>query len=423
MNEINASHEIQMILREMLSSALELTPAQTGLIGLIDEDFKNISSVWFSQPRSSEIEPIDKIDLDLIPEVRKDTLAPLIIEDSTLSSTLHLPENYVWHFIRLTEVAQEHYVLLLLHLKSPQEFSDKDIQTLSKLNDQNLDKLDQAFLYEDLQDAIQAKNEFISFISHELKNPLSVINSYADMMRKGMTGNVTTQQKEYLATIIQNVKRMDKFIEDLSDQSHIETQTLQLVFESTSAKQVILEVLQSYKAQITDKAVILVKRIADDMPDMWCDRIRVIQILSNLLSNAIKYTPKDGSVEIGAKHSQNKWDQYGPAEVIHFWVKDTGYGISVNEQSRIFDRFFRASDERIQKAAGVGLGLLIAKSLSEMMGGKMWFESALNKGSTFHFTVPILRSIKNSFIKRTPVLLIRFYVKSPEFSKPSPRGR
>ena len=125
------------------------------------------------------------------------------------------------------------------------------------------------------------------------------------------------------------------------------------------------------------------------MPNMWCDRLRIIQILSNLLSNAIKYTPKDGSIELGAEHTQNDWDKTGAAEVIHFWVKDNGYGISIDDQSHIFEKFYRVSDERIQRISGTGLGLLISKSLAEMMGGKMWCDSIRDIGSTFHFTVPI----------------------------------
>jgi len=384
-----ASHDMQAILKEMLTSALRMTPDHTGLIGFIDENFEVLVNVWRMQPGASVIQPNENIPLDVVPEAQRDNLEPLIFMDPKLSNLLELPREDTWHYMRLMEVDQERYSLVILHLNSPKALSNQNIQSLSNLNDQFREKLQQALLNEDLQDAIQAKNEFISFISHELKNPLTIINSYADMMRKGIPGEVTSQQNEYLTTIIQNVRRMDKFIEDLSDQSHIETQTLQLVFDSTSAKEVILEVLQSYEAQITEKSLVLVRKITENMPDMWCDRIRIIQILSNLLSNAIKYSPGEGTVELGAVHSQNKWDKLGAAEVIHFWVNDTGYGISKTEQTRIFEKFFRASDERIQKAEGVGLGLLIAKSLAEMMGGKMWFESAINKGSTFHFTVPI----------------------------------
>ena len=383
------SHDIQVILEEMLSSAIAQTPAQKGLIGLVDEDFTNLTGVRLIQQDYSTILPAENIGLKQIPEIRKDALEPRVIEEVTLTSLLSLPETFIWHYVKLTEVSQEHYVLLILHMNSPQELTNQDIQILSGLNDQYLEKLQGAFLYEDLQDAIQAKNEFISFISHELKNPLTVINSYADMMLRGMTGEVTSQQKEYLETIIQNVKRMNKFIEDLSDQSHIETQTLQLVFESISAKQVIVEVLQSYEAQITEKTLYLNKKIADDMPDMWCDRIRVIQILSNILSNAIKYTPESGTVEIGAEHSLNKWDPYGAAEVIRFWVRDTGYGISVKEQSRIFERFFRGSASRLLSVPGTGLGLAISKELIDLHYGKITLQSDGETGSEFIVWLPM----------------------------------
>jgi signal transduction histidine kinase len=117
--------------------------------------------------------------------------------------------------------------------------------------------------------------------------------------------------------------------------------------------------------------------------------MRVIQILSNLMSNAIKYTPEGGCVTLGAEHSQNDWDKKGAAEVVHFWVEDSGYGISPEDQTHMFEKFYRGTDDRIRKIAGTGLGLRISKSLTEMMGGKMWFTSVKGEGSTFHFIIPI----------------------------------
>ena len=125
------------------------------------------------------------------------------------------------------------------------------------------------------------------------------------------------------------------------------------------------------------------------MANVWCDRLRLNQILSNLISNAIKYTPDGGRVEIGAEESANTWDKDGAAEVVHFWVSDNGYGISQEDQIQLFTKFFRGTDPRIQKIPGSGLGLRISKSLTEMMGGQIWFESTEGQGSTFHFTVPI----------------------------------
>jgi len=383
------SYDIQILLQETLKSAIEKTPAQTGLIGVIDDDFEELNNTWHFQSGLSSPLPLGNFNLQAFTEISQDTLDPIFFEDRALTTRLGLPEKYIWHYLILSKVAQDRYSLMVLHLESSHDLANQEIRYLANLNEQAIEKLRKAFLYEDLHDAIQAKNEFISFISHELKNPLTVINAYADIMRKGISGEVNSQQLEYLTTIIQNVKRMDKFIKDLSDQSHIETKTLQLVFESTPIQKVITEVLNSYDARIKEKSLDVGLKFNDNMPNMWCDRLRIIQILSNLLSNAIKYTPKDGTIELGAEHTQNDWDKTGAAEVIHFWVIDTGYGISADDQSHIFEKFFRTSDDRIQRISGIGLGLLIAKSLTEMMGGKMWFESIKEKGSTFHFTVPI----------------------------------
>ncbi|MEA3327102.1 MAG: HAMP domain-containing sensor histidine kinase [Chloroflexota bacterium] len=385
----NVSHDIQLILQETLISALEHSHAQTGLIGLIDDDFDEIRNIWQIHPGNASPMPIENINLHAFPEISEDMIKPLFLEDSALTKILGLPKNFLWHYLILSEVEQDRFSIIILHLSSPHELVNQDKEYSANLKDHTSEKLRQAFLYEDLHDAIQAKNEFISFISHELRNPLTVINSYADIMRKGITGETNSQQQEYLTTIIQNVKRMNTFIKDLSDQSHIETKTLQLVIESTPIQEVIIEVLSSYEAQIKEKSLEVVMKFNDSLPNMWCDRLRIIQILSNLLSNAIKYTPEGGTIYLGAEHTQNKWDISGAAEVVHFWVKDTGYGISTDDQSRIFGKFYRASDERIQRISGAGLGLLIAKSLTEMMGGKMWFDSIKDKGSTFHFTVPI----------------------------------
>ena len=382
------SYDIQMILKEMLLSTLAHSPAQTGTIGLIEAGFDEIRNIWQVQPGNASPIPIENISLHSFPEVTGDIQAPLLVENTTLTKLLGLPEKYLWHYLVLTEIEQDRSYIIILHLESPHKLAKQDNEYPANLKDHTIEKLRKAFLYEDLHDAIQAKNEFISIISHELKNNLTVISSYADIMRKGITGEINSQQLEYLTTIIQNVKRMDKFIKDLSDQSHIETKTLQLVFETTPIQEVIIEVLNSYKAQIKEKSLEVVMKFNDSLPNMWCDRLRIIQILSNLLSNAIKYTPEGGKIYLGAEHTQNEWDKSGTAEVIHFWVKDTGYGISKGDQSRIFDKFYRVSDERIQRIRGSGLGLLISKSLAEMMGGKMWCDSIKDIGSTFHFTVP-----------------------------------
>jgi signal transduction histidine kinase len=246
-----------------------------------------------------------------------------------------------------------------------------------------------AILYENLQDAVNAKNEFISFISHELKNPLTAIKGHADILAKGMIGEINEEQEDYLKTISHNVRQMSTFITDLSDQSQIESKSLRPDFAPAEVHDLINEVLQTYVQQIRAKSISLEMNIEPEIPDIFCDRLRLIQVLSNLVSNAIKYTREGGKVIISAEHAINEWDPKGAAEVVHFSVKDNGYGIDYEDQPHLFTKFFRGTNENILKIPGTGLGLRISKSLTEMMGGTMWFESTPGKGSTFHFTIPI----------------------------------
>jgi signal transduction histidine kinase len=112
-------------------------------------------------------------------------------------------------------------------------------------------------------------------------------------------------------------------------------------------------------------------------------------VLTNLVSNSNKYTPENGTLVIGAEASHNQWDPEGAGRVVHLWVRDTGIGISQEDQSKIFQKFFRSEDARAREAPGTGLGLNITRSLVEMQGGRIWFESEFRQGTTFHFTVPV----------------------------------
>jgi signal transduction histidine kinase len=218
---------------------------------------------------------------------------------------------------------------------------------------------------------------------------LTAIKGHADILAKGMVGEINAEQEDFLRTISHNVRRMSTFITDLSDQSHIESKSLRITFAATSANEVLAEVLHTFEQGIKEKSINIKQNFKPDLPEVWCDRLRLIQVLSNLVSNAVKYTPEGGHIEIGAAYAINNWDQEGAAEVVHFWVEDDGYGIAEGDQEHIFEKFYRGTSDHILKIQGTGLGLRISKSLVEMMGGTMWFVSAPGEGSTFHFTIPI----------------------------------
>jgi signal transduction histidine kinase len=182
---------------------------------------------------------------------------------------------------------------------------------------------------------------------------------------------------------------MSTLVSDLNDNSKIEAGRLRLEFKATDMEDLLDEVIRSTKRQLEDKKQEIELQVADKLPLVWADRTRVGQVLTNLVSNANKYTPEGGKIIVGAEAINNQWDPEGAARVVHIWVKDNGIGISIEDQQKIFQKFFRSEDSKAREAPGTGLGLNITKSLVEMQGGRIWFESEYRQGTTFHFTIPV----------------------------------
>jgi signal transduction histidine kinase len=186
-------------------------------------------------------------------------------------------------------------------------------------------------------------------------------------------------QSNFLSTIRSNVERMSTLVSDLNDNAKIEAGRLRLEFKATNVADIIDDVVRSTKRQIDEKKQTIRVEFSPDLPNIWADRIRVAQVLTNLVSNAHKYTPEGGEIVVSAEKSANHWDPQGPPEVVHIWVKDNGIGISPEDQRKIFQRFFRSEDQKARESPGTGLGLNITKSLVEMQGGQIWFESEFRK--------------------------------------------
>jgi len=178
-------------------------------------------------------------------------------------------------------------------------------------------------------------------------------------------------------------------VSDLNDNSKIEAGRLLLEYKATQAADMVEEVVRTIKRQIEDKKQTLEIVTPPNLPRMWADRIRVGQVLTNLLSNAHKYTSEGGILQVGVEETANQWDAEGAPRVIHLWVKDNGIGLKMEDQQKMFQKFFRSDDPKAREVPGTGLGLNITKSLVEMQGGRIWFESEYRIGTTFHFTIPV----------------------------------
>jgi signal transduction histidine kinase len=278
--------------------------------------------------------------------------------------------------------------LLMLESKTNERYEQESEDFLTRLTDHAAIAISNAQLYSEVQRANIAKSDFVSFVSHELKTPMTSIKGYAELLSAGAVGQISDAQNDFLQTIRNNITRMATLVSDLADVSRIEAGRLHLDFSSESMHNIADEVVRTTQAMIDEKHHQLVMDIPEDLPNIWGDRNRLLQVITNLVSNAYKYTPEDGKITIRARETDNQWDPEGSPKVVHLEVIDTGIGIKPEDQAKIFTQYFR-TDEGKDTAPGTGLGLNITRYLVEMQGGKIWFESAFGEGTNFQFTIPV----------------------------------
>ena len=384
--ELNASLEMDRAMRITLEWAMRQSRAEAGLIGVIEENHLQImAQQGYDDFVASLQNHAMKIEMPSM-QTAMETGQPQRVSfppDSSGGLLAGIATQIV------VPIRREANVIGLLTLESSLD-SQADMAFLNRLSDHAAIAISNAQLYGEVQRANIAKSEFVSFVAHELKNPMTSIKGYTDLLAKGAVGPITEMQTNFLSTISSNVERMSTLVSDLNDNSKIEAGRLRLEYKAVDVAALVDEAVRSTKRQIEDKKQQVSVSLPEKMPMMWADKIRVGQVLINLVSNAHKYTPESGTIIVGAESAANQWDEESAAkQVIHIWVQDTGIGISVEDQKKIFQKFFRSDDSKARESPGTGLGLNITKSLVEMQGGKIWFDSEFRKGTTFHFTVPV----------------------------------
>ena len=394
--ELNAALDVSRSMQITLNWALRQTKADAGLVGFVEEIGLRIMASW---GYTSELEPYKNQWLPLdTPGLKAavDSETTQQISRSELTAEFKAQADKVGLLTdaqsqMVVPIRREDQVIGILMLESRQS----DIWTedtrifLSRLTDHAAIAISNAQLFAQVQAADLAKTEFVSQVSHELKNPMTSIRGFTDLLISGAVGDLTDAQMNFLNTIRANVSRMATIVGDLADISRIESGHLKLDFKAVQIADVVDEVRRAQQKNIEEKAQTLEIRIPETLPDVWCDRTRLVQILINLVSNANKYTPEEGHIAVEAKHAENQWDPDGAPEVVLISVIDDGLGMTPEDQDNLFTKFFRSEDPKAREAPGTGLGLNITRNLVEMQGGKIWFESEYGQGTTFFFTIPV----------------------------------
>ncbi|MCI0611333.1 MAG: GAF domain-containing protein [Anaerolineae bacterium] len=383
--ELNASLEVDRAMRTTLEWAMRRSNAEAGLIGMIEEENLRLMAQQGYDEILTQEEDL-RLPLEL-PAIRSAIESGQPNQVSLVSNGAKgiLPSAHTQIIIPIRREAQ---VIGLLLLESTSD-SQGNLSFLNQLSDSAAIAIANAQLYDEVQRANLAKSDFVSFVAHELKNPMTSIKGYTELLAAGSVGTINEMQTNFLGTIRANVERMSALVSDLNDNAKIEVGRLRLDYKPVDVPDIVDEVVRSTKRQVEDKRQDVELRLPEQLPQVWADRIRVGQVLTNLVSNAHKYTPEGGRILVGAEATRNQWDPEGAKQVVHLWVKDNGIGISIEDQAKIFQKFFRSDDSKAREAPGTGLGLNITKNLVEMQGGRIWFDSEFRRGTTFHFTVPI----------------------------------
>lgn len=239
---------------------------------------------------------------------------------------------------------------------------------------------------EELQRANQAKNTFLSAVSHELKTPLAIMVGFAELLGMNIAGNLNEQQIDQLRMIERNGRHLDLLVSDLVDVSRIESGRLAVNLEPTDPEEVLEETLTGLDSIAVEKEQKLLREFNLDGKWVRADRARLSQVVTNLVTNACKYSPAKSDVTISASFD---------AHELVIVVTDQGLGITKEDQKKLFTPFFRSTNEDAQKEKGTGLGLVITRSLVEMHGGSLELDSDLGEGTAITVRMPGVMESEN----------------------------
>ncbi len=231
---------------------------------------------------------------------------------------------------------------------------------------------------EKAEESDRLKTAFLQNMSHEIRTPLNAISGFSGMLNKP---ELSEEKRKSFVSIIQNSsKQLISIVTDILTISALETKQEKPNIDKVCINNIIVDLLAIFKQQAQNQNISLYakQQLSDKQSEIYTDKTKITQILTNLLTNALKFT-HEGFIEFGYNLKDSE---------LEFYVKDSGIGIKPEFHEKIFERF-RQADKSINKLyGGTGLGLAISKAFAELLGGKIWVQSELEKGSTFYFTIP-----------------------------------
>lgn len=312
--------------------------------------------------------------------------APVFIEDISREQVLHprLRESVV--SLLAVPIRADGRLIGVLHVgtKERRMFTASDLRLLDIVAGRLAGVLARTRLYqaerkarEEAEAARRSRDEVLSVVSHDLRNPVSTIAMAAALLGDADIPLTPAQRQKQLEIIGRSAQRMNRLIQDLLDAARIEGGRLPVSLRCENTAVVASETYEAFRQLAAKKDITVKCEVAENLPQTLIDRDRIVQALSNLLNNAVKFTPARGSIELRASRTERGG--------CRFDVRDTGPGIAADHLPHVFNRFWQATRTAHM---GSGLGLAIAKGIIDAHHGRIWVESREGEGSTFSFELP-----------------------------------
>ncbi len=380
--QINHHLDTDRTMQSALNWIQRLYRATAANIVLFDPEGRPVAHRWYGYDEPFEADSVWSRETypGLVGQVLR-SREPLVCGDITRVADYY-PAAAATRSQMTIPIMQDQQIIGAIAIESDQvgAYGPAELESAVGLVNHMTAALANSLLYLRVQAANQAKSEFVSVVSHELKTPLTSIRGYTGLMKSGLAGEISDKQKEFLTTIENNVTRMGTLIQDLTDVARLDTGHLFVKFEPIPIANVVNETVTSIRSLIDEKEIKLQLDLLPHHTMVMADHARLVQVMTNLVSNACKYSPPQSEVCVSLSNGGN---------FVRCAVRDTGYGIAPEDQQKLFSKFFRSSDPNIRQESGTGLGLSITKGLVELHGGQIGFDSVVGQGTTFWFTVPV----------------------------------
>ena len=276
---------------------------------------------------------------------------------------------------------------LTVYRRETGSFAPAVVNLLKTFATQSALAIQNARLFREIEDknrqieaANRHKSEFLANMSHELRTPLNAIIGFSEVLQEKLFGELNEKQAEYTDDILTSGRHLLSLINEILDLSKVEAGRMELELAPFDLPQAIDNARTFVRERAAKHGIALDVNVDERLGDFVGDERKIKQILLNLLSNAVKFTPEGGRIGIEARQTEGS---------VQISVTDTGVGIVLEDQPKIFEEFRQVGGDYTQKKEGTGLGLTLAKKFVELHGGKIWVTSEPGKGSRFTFTLPI----------------------------------